>query len=293
MAKVFDNMRKLKGLCRPEHPGRVWNDATAMVPERSGRCMQLMGDWARGEIVNAKTGARHRHPVRPAPGNKGTYLFHGDFEFFAAKGDAKAAQDAFASAIMNPSFQETFNLVKGSIPARMDARRQVRRLRQGSDDRHQAAAIAAGSGCCPTSMAARRSPRPFEGAIQDVVTQHFNSDQSSQDAAAALVRPCRPPSNTAATGGRRCAVRGGAPQTAIRRKADARQQTLRRVMPFAVISPSLALIAVCIYGFIALYGRVVIHRLGKMFPRFNFVGFDQYARVDDQRPLDDRWSRTC
>ncbi|MFO1138267.1 MAG: sugar ABC transporter permease [Paracoccus sp. (in: a-proteobacteria)] len=62
------------------------------------------------------------------------------------------------------------------------------------------------------------------------------------------------------------------------------KQTLRRVMPLAVISPSLALITVCIYGFIA-YTVVLSFTGSKMFPRFNFVGFDQYARL----MINDRW----
>lgn len=187
MVKVFDNMRKLKGYVDPNTPGRVWNDATAMVLNGQA-AMQLMGDWAKGEIVNAKQVPGTDILCAPAPGNKGTYLFHGDFfEFFAAKGDAKAAQDALASAIMNPSFQETFNLVKGSIPARMDVPGDKFDACAKEAMTDIKAAIAAGS-LLPDVDGGAAQPSAIQGAIQDVVTQHFNSDQSSQDAAAALVR---------------------------------------------------------------------------------------------------------
>lgn len=187
MVQVFDLMRKIKGYVDPNTPGRVWNDATAMVL-RGEAAMQFMGDWAKGEIVNAKLTPGVDILCAPAPGNAGTYLFHGDFfEMFAAEGDAQQAQFELASSIMNPKFQETFNIVKGSIPARLDV---------SSDNFDSCAKDAmveikdaiAKNALLPDVEGGAAQPAAIQGAIQDIVTQHFNSDQSSQDAVEALVR---------------------------------------------------------------------------------------------------------
>ena len=42
------------------------------------------------------------------------------FAMFDVPADRKAAQLALADATMSPSFQSAFNVVKGSVPARMD-----------------------------------------------------------------------------------------------------------------------------------------------------------------------------
>jgi len=58
----------------------------------------------------------------------------------------------------------------------------------------------------------------------------------------------------------------------------------RKITPFAVISPSLAVIVVCIYGFIA-WSIVLSFTKSRMFPRFEFAGFEQYVRLFGE----DRW----
>jgi glucose/mannose transport system permease protein len=56
--------------------------------------------------------------------------------------------------------------------------------------------------------------------------------------------------------------------------------TLRRTMPLIVISPSLAMIAICVYGFIA-FTAVISLTSSKMLPSFHFVGLVQYAKLLD------------
>jgi len=58
----------------------------------------------------------------------------------------------------------------------------------------------------------------------------------------------------------------------------------RKLTPFAVISPSLALIVICIYGFIA-WSVALSFTKSRMFPRFEFAGFEQYIRLFNE----DRW----
>ena len=88
---------------------------------------------------------------------------------------------ALASAVMSPDFQEAFNLVKGSIPARTDVSLDAFDMcaHLSADDM----AASSESGALLPSYAHGMALRGAQsGAITDVVTAHFNSDMSSQDA---------------------------------------------------------------------------------------------------------------
>ena len=186
MVKVFDQMRKVRGYVDPNFSGRDWNLATAMVLEGEA-AMQLMGDWAKGEIVKANLKPGVDILCVAAPGTEGSFLFNTDFFAMFPVGDDKvAAQHKLAANVMAPSFQEAFNLVKGSIPARADV----------SGDTFDACAqksmadlkAAEAAGTMMGSLAhGHAEPAGIQRAIFDVVTQHFNSDMSSKDAVAALV----------------------------------------------------------------------------------------------------------
>ncbi|KQX52539.1 MULTISPECIES: ABC transporter substrate-binding protein [Ensifer] len=186
MVKVFDQMRKIRGYVDPNFSGRDWNLATAMVLKGEA-AMQLMGDWAKGEIVKANLAPGVDILCVTAPGTEGAFLFNTDFFAMFPVGDSKlSAQHKLAASVMSPSFQEAFNLVKGSIPARTDV----------SDDKFDTCAkksmadlkSAVSSGTLLGSLAhGHAEPAGIQRAMFDVVTQHFNSDMSSKDAVAALV----------------------------------------------------------------------------------------------------------
>jgi len=58
----------------------------------------------------------------------------------------------------------------------------------------------------------------------------------------------------------------------------------RKITPFAVMAPSLSVIVVCVYGFIA-WSVALSLTNSKIFPRFEFAGVEQYVRLF----ADDRW----
>lgn len=186
MVQVFDQMRKIRGYVDPNFSGRDWNLATAMVLKGEA-AMQLMGDWAKGEIIKANLTPGVDILCVTAPGTEGAFLFNTDFFAMFPVGDDKVgAQYKLAASVMSPAFQEAFNLVKGSIPARTDV----------SGDKFDACAqksmadlkAAVSSGTLLGSLAhGHAEPAGIQRAMFDVVTQHFNSDMSSKDAVAALV----------------------------------------------------------------------------------------------------------
>lgn len=181
MIQVFDEMRLIRGFVDPNFSGRDWNLATAMVVNGEA-AMQLMGDWAKGELVKAGVQPGVDVLCVAAPGTDGAFLFNTDFfAAFKVGEDKQAAQNGLASSVMSVEFQEAFNLVKGSIPARTDV----------SGDKFDACGqksmadikAAEESGTLMGSLAhGHAQPAAVQRALFDVVTQHFNSDMSSQDA---------------------------------------------------------------------------------------------------------------
>ncbi len=184
MAKVFDQMRKLRGYVDANFSGRDWNLATAMVMNGEA-AFQIMGDWAKGEFTAAGKVAGKDYLCAPTPGNG--YLYNVDsFAMFDVKGDDKVTgQNLLAKLILDKKFQKVFNLAKGSIPARNDvdlgefdycARRSAYDME-----------VSSGSGGLLPSFAHGMAMRNAQaGAIIDVVTLHFNSDLSSAEAAKQL-----------------------------------------------------------------------------------------------------------
>jgi len=95
--------------------------------------------------------------------------------------EAKKGQADLASAIMSPEFQEVFNLNKGSIPARLDVK-----MDKFDDCAKKSSADFAASSkkgtLVPSIAHGMAVPSAVAGAMQDVVTQFFNSDMSAKDA---------------------------------------------------------------------------------------------------------------
>src|SRR3546814_11595820 len=83
--------------------------------------MQIMGDWAKGEFINAGKKPGTDFLCFRFPGTQGSVTFNSDqFVMFEVGEDRRAAQIELANAIMAPSFPSAFTVVKGSVPARTD-----------------------------------------------------------------------------------------------------------------------------------------------------------------------------
>ncbi len=181
MVKIFDQMRKLKGYTDAGSPGRDWNVATGMVMEGKA-AFQLMGDWAKGEFAAAGLKPDVDYYCAATPSNNG-YLYNVDsFIFFKIKGKEKVeGQKLLASLIMGKEFQKVFNIYKGSIPARLDVSMDDfdKCAKKSNSDLNTAAAK---GGLLPSFAHGMTLELGVKGAIQDVVTEHFNSNMSSQDA---------------------------------------------------------------------------------------------------------------
>ncbi|TLP61360.1 carbohydrate ABC transporter substrate-binding protein [Parasedimentitalea maritima] len=187
MVAVFDQMRKMRGYVDPDFPGRDWNLATAMVM-RGEAAMQIMGDWAKGEFAAAGKVPGVDYVCASTPSDNGYLLNSDSFAMFNVSGDDNVeGQAVLAELILGTEFQETFNLFKGSIPARTDVPRAEFDdcAIKSMDDMVAAAEGGTLLGSMAHEIAQAGAVR---GAFIDVATAHFNSDMSSQDAVDQLVK---------------------------------------------------------------------------------------------------------
>jgi glucose/mannose transport system substrate-binding protein len=186
MKQVFDRMAVLRGYVDDNFSGRDWNLASAMVINGEAG-FQMMGDWAKGEFLNAGKVPDQDFLCFRFPGTQDQVTFNSDVFVMFKQGDAVSEeQAALAKAIMSPEFQIAFNKVKGSVPARTDVPGDELDAcgQKGMAD----LAAAASSGNLFGSMAhGHANPAAIKNAMYDVITAHFNGEYDSATAVQELV----------------------------------------------------------------------------------------------------------
>ncbi|MDN3526064.1 ABC transporter substrate-binding protein [Halomonas sabkhae] len=184
MIEALTTFKRLRELMDEGMPGRDWNLATSMVIEGEA-AMQIMGDWAKGEFTAADMQAGEDYLCAAVPGTDEAFTFNTDsFAMFQLDDDeAREAQKTLARLILEPEFQQTFNQIKGSIPARPDldmsgfdscAKRSMQDFQAARD-----------ADTLVPSMAHRMAMRSdVQGAFFDIITNYFNSSDMTAEAAA-------------------------------------------------------------------------------------------------------------
>ncbi|NZD55384.1 carbohydrate ABC transporter substrate-binding protein [Sphaerotilus montanus] len=174
--KAVETFKKLKGYVDPGSPGRDWNLATGMVIEGKA-AFQMMGDWAKGEFVNAGKTAGKEYGCFMAGGPKMPYAIGGDVFVFPKQksADSAAAQKKLAEMMISPEGQVAFNNKKGSIPIRTDVDTSK------MDICAQAGVQAIKENRLLQSDNELLSP-DAKGAFEDAVSKYWNSSQSADDA---------------------------------------------------------------------------------------------------------------
>lgn len=188
MIAALEDFKRLRELMDEGMSGRDWNIATAMVIEGTAG-FQIMGDWAKGEFTAAGLTAGEDYLCAAAPGTEDAFTLNIDsLTMFRMTDDAgRDAQQTLARLVLEPTFQEAFNLAKGSIPARSDldisefdscAQQSLADFQRTADEGGLVPSLAHG-------MAVRAD---VQGAIFDVVTNYFNdTNMPAEEAAERLV----------------------------------------------------------------------------------------------------------
>lgn len=184
MAEAFSRLRTVKQYTDPNGTGLTWNHDTHMVVEGEA-AMQLMGDWAKGEITIAGKTPGKEVICAAFPGTQDVFIYNIDsfVMFKAGSDDATAAQKAFAHTALSPEFQRRFNKAKGSIPVRegvaLDGFDPCAKKSQEAYKRAKAK-----GGLVPSMSQSMAEGSGVMGAIFDVVARFYNDDSMTPQAAA-------------------------------------------------------------------------------------------------------------
>ncbi|WP_297103101.1 ABC transporter substrate-binding protein [uncultured Devosia sp.] len=185
MVEAFTRMETLRSFVDDNFSGRDWNLASAMVINKEA-AFQIMGDWAKGEFLNAGKVPGTDFLCFRVPGSEGTVTFNADqFAMFNVNEGFRPAQQKMASAIMSPSFQIAFNKVKGSVPARTDVSGDELDA-CGQQGMAELAAAAEAGTLLGSAAQGHAHPAAVKNAIYDVVTAHFNGEYDAATAAQEL-----------------------------------------------------------------------------------------------------------
>jgi glucose/mannose transport system substrate-binding protein len=148
---------------------------------------QIMGDWAKGEFVTAGKTPGVDYVCIRFPGTQGTVTFNTDqFAAFKVGKEQQSAQLKLVAAVEDPSFQSSFNVIKGSAPARIDVsdsafdacgKKAIADLKEASSKGTLIGSFAHGH----TNRA------PIKLAMYDVITRELNGQLDPKAAAKALV----------------------------------------------------------------------------------------------------------
>jgi glucose/mannose transport system substrate-binding protein len=181
MVKVFDQMRRLKGYTDKASAGREWNQSTDLLI-RGEAGMQIMGDWVRGEFAAAGKKPGVDFLCLASPGSAGAFISSTDvFAVFKVSGkDRIEGQKLLGRVLMDADVQKRFNMLKGSIPARLDIPKDSFDAcgRRTMED----LALADARGIAIPGAGARTVDNGFSKAFDDIVVSHFNSGMTSQEA---------------------------------------------------------------------------------------------------------------
>jgi glucose/mannose transport system substrate-binding protein len=148
-----------------------------------------MGDWAKGEFKAAGKTPGTDYICMRFPGTDGSVVYNTDmFGMFDVPADRKEAQLALAKATLSKAFQSSFNVVKGSVPARTDVpdtdfdicgKKGIADLKAANEGGTLFGSLAQGYG----------APPAIATAYKDVVDKFFNGQiKTSDEAVTQLVK---------------------------------------------------------------------------------------------------------
>jgi glucose/mannose transport system substrate-binding protein len=118
--QALTDYKTILSFVNSDHSALTWDEAAKNVAE--GKCgVNLMGDWAYGELVNAGYSPGTDFGWASFPESADIFSYVGDgFSIPANNIPNEAAAKAWLSTLMDPAVQLAFSKKKGSVPVRTD-----------------------------------------------------------------------------------------------------------------------------------------------------------------------------
>jgi glucose/mannose transport system substrate-binding protein len=122
MERSLHDLTTLLGYANADADRTTWDQALDLVL-RGEAAMTIMGDWAKGYVLDQaqKDDLKIDIGQIPTPGTDGTFVFTTDTFGLPIGARNPEGARALLSLFASVEGQNTFSLIKGSIPARNDA----------------------------------------------------------------------------------------------------------------------------------------------------------------------------
>lgn len=117
---AISTLRKMLMYTNDNHLETSLGDAAQMVADGEAG-MTIMGDWVEGHLKTRGYLPNEDFSWIPAPGTEGTFIWISDGFVLAVGAENRDAGLAWIKLVGSKEGQDTFNPIKGSIPARLDA----------------------------------------------------------------------------------------------------------------------------------------------------------------------------
>jgi glucose/mannose transport system substrate-binding protein len=171
LVRAFEIMKRYMEYVNPDYASLTWDQAVAKVI-RGEAAFTIMGDWANGEFLVAGKTFGVDYGAIPSPGTKGVYVLVVDC-FELPKG-AKHRDNAikWLRVVGSREGQDTFNPIKGSIAARVDADL----TKYGPYQRKAIEDFKAAKYMVPSIVHGSGAPEKFASAFNDIASK-FATDR--------------------------------------------------------------------------------------------------------------------
>ena len=116
LAAALNRLRGLKRWMSKPILERTWDQTTGQLSSDKA-AMQVMGDWAKGELNEHGMVTGVDFGCGAVPGTAAYHLYNVDtLSMLATRDTHRPAQEKLAALIMSPGIQSDYNQIKGSIP---------------------------------------------------------------------------------------------------------------------------------------------------------------------------------
>jgi len=179
--QAMETYGKMLDYQNSDHSALSWDQAIKSLME--GKCVfSSMGDWAYGEFVKANLKDNADFGWVSHPGTAGSFMIVADGFVMAKGAPNKDNNTLWLKVIGSKEGQESFNPLKGSIPARTD----VDRSKFGPYHNWSMDSFAKDK-LVPSVVHGSAAPADFQQALNDSVTQ-FVVDKNVEAFSSALVK---------------------------------------------------------------------------------------------------------
>ncbi|WP_380053990.1 ABC transporter substrate-binding protein [Falsihalocynthiibacter sp. SS001] len=188
MIDAFAQLRKMVGYMDDGINGRSWEQSMTMTMSGEAAFF-LMGDWtvASANLAGFTEGEDYYCNQTPVDWGGNGFILNADSVVFFNQNDPDyvEGQKLLASTIMSPEFQVTFNVAKGSIPARTDVDLSVGGFSECQQQGLVDLNASIEEGTLVRSMAHNMTVlQKYRGAMMEVITEFVADDSITPEEAA-------------------------------------------------------------------------------------------------------------